>query len=1003
MSAASVKRIQTMDEIICGIQIIKMYAWEKPFEELIQKLRGSELTLIRKFVVILGLQITSALVLWLMARYILVMVYAALGGDVLPEQIFVALGYCGILANTVCISSLKSLGEIPQAYKCIKRVQRFLELEEFKKLNIQTTNSKEYAIRFSNVKANWTVDSSRNTIHDLSLTIKKDELTTIIGQVGSGKTSLLSVILGELPISDGKISISGSVSYYCQVPWIFAGTIRENILFGKDFEQSRYGQVIEACALNIDFKSLPNGDHTLIGERGVTLSGGQKARVTLARAIYQRADIYLLDDPLSAIDAGVGKYIFEKCLLDFLKDKTRVLVTHQQQFLKNCHKVVLLHEGALGVEGKYEEIMKSGAKYSSMLNIVHLHDKNEKGKNISSPTGSLENIIQDIDDFETNNRKELEKEDNEKSSSQALIKYIYNGIGSKGLLAMLILCIVTQMTINISEIWVAIWTHYTASILSHSLKPENWWILPDENSKNSMFMIVYSVIVIIALILIATRNHLFALGGFYCSKKIHNMSFKGVIRTHSSFFHNNPSGRILNRFSKDLGVADLGLTSCLIDAVTCALQAVSSFLISASVNPIYIIPAAMAFIGLFIIRRFYLKTSVTLKRLESITNSPILVHVHSTLNGLTTIRANAAADKLIEQFHEYQDIHTAAWYFYCMSQTISGSEVGLALMQISTILDYLSWALIQSAEVNNQITSVDRLMKYSSLPAEPQPEKEPDPKITNWPSRGKISFNDVNLKYNLDSEWSIHNVSFNIQPMEKVGIVGRTGAGKTSLLAALFRLGHLSGTITIDDRDTSSVYLENLRSSISIIPQDPVLFSGTIRKNLDPFGEYSDAALWDALDQAELKHTISVKEAGLNYEVSEGGKNFSVGQRQLICLARAVLRNNKILVLDEATANVDQQTDCVIQKTIKEKFRTCTVLTVAHRLNTIIDSDIILVMDGGTLVEMGHPHELLLNQESYFKQLILKTGKTMSTILQDIARKNFNDRRKKLPSQKKNV
>ncbi|XKL66417.1 hypothetical protein PGB90_009837 [Kerria lacca] len=1011
---ASSKRIQLMNEILCGIYIIKIYAWEKPFKKLIQIYRNVEIKLVRKNLYLRGLQYAVSTAFSKSALYSLIVVYALTGGQILPEKVFSMVGYCAILNIILGIHAFRATGECLECYISLKRIQNFLELDEFKKPTENKSTSIDYAVKFVDVTARWSINSNRDTLKNIRLTIKKNELTTIIGQVGCGKSSLLNVILGELKISEGKFDIHGKISYYGQNPWIFAGTIRQNILFTENFEKSRYDEVIEACALNTDLKNFHNGDLTLIGERGSTLSGGQRARIALARAVYKRANIYLLDDPLSAVDANISKEIFEKCFLDFLKNTTRILVTHQLQFLLYANKLVFLHEGTIEAEGTFNELMTSKSNYLNTINKSNETNKRNSVQNLSGINSEVEEQWYDHVD----KRKELEKEDNELTNSNALIQFLHKGAGIRGIFIILLLFIFTQLAFAGCDVWLAVWTRYT---VSQELQNKTEIKLPFSEIVPSLqfFIGIYTILIICGILLVILRNFSYAYYGQKCAKRFHNEVFQGVIYADMSFFHNNPSGRILNRFSKDLGVVDSILPLYFFDTLRGTFEAISTFIITVSVNVWYIIPSIIIIISLGSVRKFFLKTSVVLKRLENITKSPVYNHVHSTLQGLPIIRVSDATNKLIEEFDRHQDLHTSAWYLYyytsmgyisalcviCYSFIavivisvfffkLSGSAVGLVLSQCSILIDYVQFAMKQATEVSNQITSVDRLMKYASLPSEPQPENNNSSANKNWPLDGKITFENVSLRYNTSIVPSIHGVSFTVESQQKIGIVGRTGAGKTSLLAALLRMGYVEGSIEIDDIDTSTVRLEKLRSKISVIPQDPVLFSGTMRKNLDPFDEYSDNELWEALSQAELKNTLSnVNGTGLDGMVFEGGKNFSVGERQLICLARAILRKNKILVLDEATASVDQHTDSIIQRTIREIFKSCTVLTIAHRLNTVVDSDKILVMDCGVAVEYDHPYVLLLNQETIFHKMVSKTGQYVAATLTEVAKKNYNENR----------
>lgn len=542
----------------------------------------------------------------------------------------------------------------------------------------------------------------------------------------------------------------------------------------------------------------------------------------------------------------------------------------------------------------------------------------------------------------------------------------------------------------------------------------------------------------LALIITLLRSFTFYNIAMKCSQVLHDLMFRGVIRSPMLFFNTNPSGRIMNRFAKDMGNVDEWLPKAILDASQVLLGMCGSIFLACWVNPYFILPILIIGVVFMIIRNIYLKTSKNIKRMEGIARSPVFTHLSATLQGLSTIRAYGAQTILKAEFDNYQDVHTSAWYmfittssafgqtldmlclvliacvifsFLLITTSVFGDQVGLAITQCLSLTFMVQWGIRQSAEVTNQLMAVERVLEYKMAPPEtgiepddidrksksPESLKVMAQKLQipprDWPEYGRVVFKNLSMKYTEKDEdpFVLKDLNCEFKSKEKIGIVGRTGAGKSSLISTLFRLAYNHGSVIIDGVDTKDISLTNLRKKISIIPQDPVLFSGTLRRNLDPFEEYSDAAVWQALDEVELKEALAGP-AGLESKVMDGGSNFSVGQRQLVCLARALLRNNRLLMLDEATANVDPHTDGLIQKTIREKFEDCTVLTVAHRLNTIMDSDKVLVMDQGKMVEFDHPYILLQNKDGFLSKMIAETGKQNAVQLFTVAKENYLDK-----------
>ncbi|XP_072399246.1 probable multidrug resistance-associated protein lethal(2)03659 [Diabrotica undecimpunctata] len=1075
------ERVRLMNEIITGIQVIKMYTWEYPFTKLVEFVRMKEMKYIRFTSIIRAILMSCALLLNRCAVGICILVYVLTGNTLTATYAYAITSYYRLLYTvTNYFPSAVSLSA--ELYVSIKRIQTFLLYDEVSaeiapptetfstskgsKLWLTggskatlNTGSKltlsgeprlrgpDASISIRNASAKWLKSLNENNLDNINFDVIAGNVVAVIGTVGSGKTTLLHVIMKELELQSGSVNVRGIVSYASQEPWLFGGSIRQNILFGQKFDQRKYDDVVRACALKRDFNLLPHGDRTLAGERGVTLSGGQRARINLARAVYKDADIYLLDDPLSAVDTHVGKQLFDECICGYLSSKCVVLVTHQLQFLKKVKNIYLMNNGRIEVSGPYSLLKNSNSEYSKLL--ANIEDEEEEVRRRSRMI-SMSSESEGMDD-------DLQIMNKEKIGSGTISKRVYVNFAKAGgnvlkVVALIFAFLFSQLLDSSAEYFVSIWVNVqqrmshlsnvsqileisnATDVITTTSLPLNstattlnltnddpyadWWLTPIFTD-NTMFY--YGILVLVIIILVLTRSLAFYSWSLTASTRLHNKMFANVVYSPMRFFNVNPSGRILNRFSKDIGSIDEALPRTLLDTVQIGLMAIANSFVIGTLTVWILIPTILIAILFYFIRKVYVSTSRNVKRVESVTRSPVFTHLSASLQGLTTIRAFKAQEILKNEFDNYQNLNSAAYFlyfscartfgywldFFCLiyfTMVLAslifiegeqyGGNMGLALTQAMAITGILQYGMRQWSEFENQMTSVERVQEYADLVQE-EDNNSSEPAKT-WPEEGKIEFNNMSLKYAPEDPAVLKGLNFVIQPKEKVGIVGRTGAGKSSLIQALFRLAHIDGSILIDRVDTKKISLRSLRSKISIIPQEPVLFSGTLRKNLDPFDEYSDEVLWNALEEVELKHAVDELPSALDSKMAEGGSNFSVGQRQLVCLARAIIRNNKILVLDEATANVDPHTDGLIQKTIRQKFAECTVLTIAHRLHTIMDCDKVLVMDAGKNVEFDHPHDLLQDTKGIFYSLVMKTGKATAKNLIAVAEQSKKEKSQKV-------
>ncbi|XP_037922789.1 multidrug resistance-associated protein 4-like [Hermetia illucens] len=1125
------ERVRFMDEIISGIQVIKMYAWEKPFAKIISFARKMELKIVRKNTHVRALYMTFNLFTTRAAIFITIMTLALDGGDISANKVFVVTSYYNILSAIMAQMFVRGVAEMAEAFVSFRRLQAFLDYEEKEvnkkdflnqfgmngdagdkpKANGVETLDKGIALQLRHASAKWSAPNpnatkqydtkkktkqskklkklakkrgstpkqetdfkDRLTLDDVSIDFKKGKLIGIIGAVGSGKSSLLQVILEELPLKTGSVNCPGKISYACQEPWVFSATVRQNILFGLEMDRVRYDSVVKACALLKDFEQFSDGDMTIIGEKGASLSGGQKARINLARAVYRQADIYLLDDPLSAVDAHVGRHLFEEVIGPTgrlaRRHVTRILVTHQIHFLKEADWIVVLNDGKIEMQGTPGDLSKSDSDFAQLLEqdlsdeeedeeqdaddqSVDTRSRRSSTKSVSASRTSLSGREKADDGKDKEKLKEQahQMEGTSKGTVKGSVTWNYVKAGGSVVLPFIVvsLYLLTQAAASFTDWWVSYFTeqeelrtyynnnnvsieitspfmndfrfaenpntivndfHNTLNMSLFAAEEETVAYLPSTDFLIAIHGIVVALIFIIGIL----RSIGFFTMAVRASQNMHDGMFSSLIRVPMRFFDTNPSGRILNRFSKDMGAVDELLPKSILDATQIILNMVGAIIVTTTVQPIFLALVFVLVIIFWFIQKVYLRTSKNLKRLDGITRSPVFTHLAASLHGLSTIRAYGAQADLIKEFDAHQDVHTASYYMYISTSTAfglsldivcliflacvtfyflivddgsMGGQVGLAITQTMSITGLLQWGIRQSAEVSNQFMAVERVLEYRDLEQEKQPAQLA-PVEKDWPADGKIEFRQLVYRYYEGAETVLKGLSFTIHPKEKIGIVGRTGAGKSSLIGAIFRLAKVEGDILIDGVNTAAVALDNLRSHVSIIPQDPVLFSGTIRRNLDPFEEYPDSALWQALETVELKD-IATGPLGLQGMVATGGGNFSVGQRQLVCLARAILRNNRILVLDEATANVDPHTDSLIQKTIRERFADCTVLTIAHRLHTIMDSDRILVMNFGLVEEFDIAHILLQKPDGLLRDMVMTTGPQESERLIEMAKEKY--------------
>eukprot|EP01127_Copromyxa_protea_P010841 TRINITY_DN2685_c0_g2_i4.p1 TRINITY_DN2685_c0_g2~~TRINITY_DN2685_c0_g2_i4.p1 ORF type:complete len:931 (+),score=213.14 TRINITY_DN2685_c0_g2_i4:1731-4523(+) len=923
-----------------------------------------------------------------------------------------------------------------QAEVSIERLETFFKGEELDPHGREEDLFMKDAISIS---GNFEWNFGEPVLQDIDISISKGELVAIVGEVGAGKSSLLSAILGEIPRTQGRTVVNGSLAYVPQNAWMKNATLRDNIFFGLEEDLHKYRKAIKSSQLTKDIQSLPGGDMTEIGEKGINLSGGQKQRVNLARAVYSDSDIYLLDDPLSAVDVHVGKAIFHNCICGALKEKTRVLVTHQLQFLHKCDKIILLENGRITNVGSYDELMSGSIQFNELISKHVFHDEEEENEEVG--------VTHHEPEVEHKEEEEGKLMVEEEKSAGGVVGTVYSkyfkSMGPGLVVTMFFFFITAQIAQMASDYWLSAWSsNATASAVNATMELNstiglNTTIVkravfsspdffmqtpvysgssmltfgfasccyPDWNLGVSMFfLVVYVIIGFISVALLLAASFSLAFAGVRASQVIHDDMLTRVMHVPTSYFDTVPLGRIINRFSSDQNAIDNRLPPTFEDSCGTLFTVLGIIFVIAAATPVFLIMLIpLSFLYRYA-QSYYIRSSRELQRLRSVAQSPIFALFGETLVGLATIRAYNKQESLIAEnirridrfkqaeyaimsVNRWLGVHleflgscvvfSSAFFAVISRDSVSAAVAGLSISYSLRLTVNLDMLIRMSTEVETSLVSVERCMQYTELDQEAPYVNEymcpPD-----WPSKGDISFKDLAIRYREGLPYVLNGLTVDIKAHEKVGVVGRTGAGKSSLVLALFRIMEASrGAIYIDGIDISKIGLKQLRSKLAIIPQEATLFSGTIRSNINPLGNQSDDQLWHVLEQVGMKDQIQQLPGQLDSPVSEGGDNISVGSRQLLCLARAILQKNKILVMDEATANVDYETDACIQKTIRKMFSDVTVITIAHRINTIMDYNRVMVLDKGKIAEYGNPQVLLQNPNSVFSGLV-REGRALS-------------------------
>lgn len=1022
-------RIKLMNEILNGIKVLKLYAWEPSFSQKVLEIRSKELNVLRKSAYLHAVSTFA----WTSAPFLVALttfaVYVTVDEKNIldAEKAFVSLSLFNILRFPLTMLP-QVISNLAQASVSINRIQNFLANDELDPDAVNKEKSMSgVAIAVQNGTFSWAT-SGDPILTNINLLVPSGSLVAIVGHVGCGKSSLVSALLGEMEKLEGDVSVRGSVAYVPQQAWIQNSTLKDNILFGRPDSEKNYKKVLEACALLTDLEVLPGGDQTEIGEKGINLSGGQKQRVSLARAVYSNSDVFLLDDPLSAVDAHVAKHIFDNVVGPdgLLRGKTRVLVTHGISFLPQVDHIVVIVDGKVTEMGSYQELLKQNGAFAEFLRNYSFDDhveeeeltiQDEEEVLLAEETLSNHTDLVDNEPIANEARKKFIRQisvlssDTEPSYTMSTRRRLCERKLSETVTAKKppMEKLIQTETTETGRVKMAVFWQYTkavgllvslficflyccqnASAIGANVWLSDWTNEPVINGtqQNTQRRVgVYAALGMLQGLLVMTSSFTLAMAGIGAARKLHAGLLDNKMHTPQAFYDTTPIGRIINRFSKDIYVIDEVIPHTILMFLATFFTSISTMIVIVSSTPLFavvIIPLAFIY---FFVQRFYVATSRQLKRLESVSRSPVYSHFSETITGASIIRAYGRQGSFVQLSDSKVDANQKSYYPGIVSnrwlgirvefvgncvvlfaalfavigrENLSPGLVGLSVSYALQVTMSLNWMVRMTSDLETNIVAVERVKEYSETETEAPWNIEDKKPPEDWPSRGEVEFSNYSVRYRPGLDLVLKNLSMSVKGGEKVGIVGRTGAGKSSMTLCLFRiLEAAEGIINIDGVNISEIGLHNLRSMLTIIPQDPVLFSGTLRMNLDPFDKYSEDELWKALELSNLKKFVSSQTEKLDYECSEGGENLSVGQRQLVCLARALLRKTRILVLDEATAAIDLETDDLIQMTIRTQFEDCTVLTIAHRLNTIMDYTRVLVLDKGKIAEFDTPTGLI--------------------------------------------
>lgn len=1109
------ERIRRTGEAITSMKVIKLYGWERTFRHMIKDAREDELKLLKKYVMMRAV----ARMLWTGTSVVVTLVtfatYVALGGVLDAATTFTSLSLLSALRFPLAVLP-NILTSAVEASVSLRRIGSFLYSEEIdfnalEEMRRDPQLPEDAAIQMRHGNFFWDDSRRSQALHDVNFTVKAGDVCFLTGEVGSGKSALLNALIGDLrpgladPLSGGlpAVGLRGSLSYASQNPWIQNASVRDNILFGAPYDRDWYNRVVFACSLTSDFEQLADGDSTEIGERGINLSGGQKARVALARAVYSRADILFLETCFEAVDEHVGAFLWKNCFQGILKEpnpttgrkRTVLIVTHALKFAPQADQIIVMKRGRIVEQGRAKEITaKSDSELARlMVRIEQVRSKSQESVDddqgdVDTAAGEAKGEAQQdakgmgrkMSSFSKDKSKGKGNLTGQEERNVGRVEWAVYGqyaeaVGGKfvSLTVLIVFALRTGLDVGTSA-WLAFWSskakseaaspsylHYNftsnmsepiyantyehtglhhafgqssmqssdfgTSMLSAMEMPlsesthawmDKMMAGASQSPHVGFYLGIYSLLSITSILAVGGVTVYMAIIALHASRSMHDGLVTSVCRAPMSFFDTTPIGRILNRFSKDVYAIDESLPDSLFSFLSTTFTVVGTFSTIGYVIPEFLAVIPFMLVAYFYVQRYYIASSRELKRWDAVLRSPIYSHFSESLDGATTIRAFGVTRRFVRQNQTQLDTQLGAYYLsiaanrwlavrlefignflvlatavflVALGGSVNASFAGLCLSYSLQVTQSLNWTVRMSVELENNVVSVERINEYKEVPSE-APELDEDmptkPQIEDsWPSRGEIVLDDVWSRYRPGLDYVLRGISVRIKAGTKQGVVGRTGGGKSTLFLQLLRLIEpAKGRILIDGIDISTIGLDRLRTHIAIIPQDPIMFAGSLRDNLDPRHVYTNEDIWTALEVTQLKGHVEglLEEAkkqaaeadrpipgtALEVMLSEGGSNFSFGQRQLIGVARAILRKCRVLLMDEASSGLDASTDAILQRTIRTSFTQTTTITVAHRLQTIMDSDQILVMSAGKIVEQAPPNELLSNPDSVFTKLV---------------------------------